>query len=1124
MKIKILIVLSIISLNLYINTTYSFEPEKNISWINKCFYKVSWKKSDNSNFLKDRTETPCNQTLKFEDLWIPDWTYSLELKSDDNTISSKWTTTTYSDSSWASKSNKYWIQTFWTYKLDTKSPTCLLKEIRFLAWQSNNQYYNNWKLYYKSTAPASWKFEIVIESDDTENWTKLNTSKIEKIEFPQILWAKPNTKSFTTNNWKVEVIWRYEWSWNNNDNFDILNNTSKKFCFDNAWNNVPLTSDSNTKVIFEYWDWNYTITWINSLILTPDSESPKVESSNYNVTSNWFKYISWNDWNWNETSIYWTSTNDSKFFAALDNRKILIPKFKDLWSWLKTFKVNIENSWNKSQKTEYKKELSTKDTKVDDLIQNEIQHDFSLVDQYINNNWFREYDWIINTLSMWWDEIEEDKICDMVWNCVSTPTPNFKVIANTPRISTNNCYGSSWFWTKHQLNKSCKTYEWNSSNMIANMQDTHTTLVEFEDQFWNAIVPVSWVKELKLNINFENTLWCDQLNDASSWNCVDFMIKNWPTTILNWSSNPDAWERKNFAYVLSNYWQFSNWGYLWKLQIEMKSWVPTKKEYLFLWTQNSLYWNLSAELKIKNVNLKVDYKTPYTWVWENNQALELANSEDNKPNYKWTSMINFSYIDNIYPLIEWQEKELKISNEVNDQSRLTWYNLETLVWTNNFFLHFKDIKLTNWNIANWYDNYDIFKNKTWSSSWKWNISYNNWTNQDVIKFIPKTLWWISWSDANIALYSNLKYNINWFWKEVLLPWVQTWFGSFWPHELWDFISTSPSEYSNESIINFWEIDIRWITQTRNTWWEKNWEWATATNDIFKDVSTITLLDLKTNINKNVETLLSWSDRNLWKNGSNNLSSFNFSSQWWLKLQNNQVIYFKDRDVKIDCSWICDISWKKTIIVENWNIFLASDMKYSDKNSILWIILIWNKDWNKSQFRVSEEITNGVWIVYSEWPILSVNSSNSTVYNWANTSNIDLLNQLYWKWSFATRNTVWWSVKDEKWVCPYWTQDYGKPSCTVETAQWYDLIYVRRYSRVLKSYYWIMWDPMWDWKIPLNIDKKDIKIAWWDTFAKTNWSKTSWSLPKPEKQNLNAPVIVEYDSRIQSNPPLWFNNN
>lgn len=1116
MKNKFLFI--IILLFSYQYSSYWYEAIKNISWNNKCYYKVEWTKYDNTSYIKDWSETNCDTSIDFNSLWIPDWVYNLYLKWDDRVT--LWDTKSYSWETNITKSNKQWIKVFWPYKVDTTAPSCLLKEIRFLAWESNNQYYNSWKFYYKSTSPASWKFELLIESDDTSNWVNINTSKIQKIEFPTILWAKPNTQTFT-NSWKVLVVWRYEWSWSQNDAFDILNNSSKIFCHDNAWNSSYLFWSINTKVVFEDWS---SVTWIPSLILTPDWTIPTVSWTTYSEMTNWIEYKTWNDWLWSYSTIYAWNTSVWKYIAALNNREIKLPTFRDTWSWLKTFQVKIEKSDDKNypiNNVSYKKQLSWTSSLVNNLTDTSVIHDFSLVDIDLSSNGYRNYSWDIETLDLWWNVVKTNEICDMVWNCIPSPTPDFKVIANSPILALNT--NILWWnkWTKHNLNDN---YNWNSTNMRANLLDTHNTLVYFEDKYWNYIVPVTWVKNIRLNIEFENTLWCNQYSGSWVWDCVDFTFKNWSNNLLNWSVNPSWSEFKNFNYTFDNYNQFD-----WLLKINLKSAIPTKDEYTISWTSNSLYWDLTAKLQLNNLQIKVDNLLVYSWIWENASYFNIANSPSNKPIYKWDPIINYNLLWTIYPLVEWQEKTIDLWKITNDSTRLTNYELETKLWTNNFFLQFNNIKLTNWNIKTWWmttawsEKYYVVKNSPTSLiDWYWKIP--SWS--DLYNFIPKTIWWINNSSTKIALYSILNYEV--WWKIIKIPSVQSWFEDNWIHIDSDF--SNNSLYNNDSNITLSEIDIRWITQTRTTTlWTSAWSWAVTTdNATYKDISSIKLYDLKTQVNKNVEKILAWSDKTKWTEWSNTITSFDFSIQWWLKLNNNNIIYFKDRDVTIDCSNTCNISGKKTIIVENGNIILKDNLKYSDNNSILWIILVWNKDWSKSQLRISEEITNWVWIVYSEWPIVSVNPWNTKLYDWTNTSNTNLVNQLYWKWSFASRNTVWWSIKDNKWVCPYWTLEYNKTTCTIEKAQWYDLIYLRRYARINAWLYWITWIwPMWDSKVPVNLDKIAIKTAWGHLYSKVvswNSTKTTWNLPEPEKNNLNAPLILEFDSKIQTSPPPWFSNN
>lgn len=1116
-----------LSISFLIGTAIAADPIKNISWEDKCYYKISWTKFDGTTFSPSVwNEKVCNASLDFTNIpnWIwalEDWTYTVDIKSKDKTVT--WDVKSYVSEASTDYSNKYWITNWWPYKIDTRTPTCLLKEIRFLEWYSENQYYNSWTMYYKSNGGA-WQFELVIESDDGNNLAWPNISWLSKIQSPTILWNTPTTISYPTPTWsKVTVTVKYDWSWNNTDIWDILNNPSRRFCYDLAWNASMLTTDANTKLVIQ--DWNQTINWITSLVLTPDSAAPTVSWTAYSAMTNGISYKTWNDWLGSSASIYSWNTNTIKVFAALSDRTIELPSFQDNGSWLKTFKVRIEKYNDKNNYDTYDKLLSTKDTRITDLVSTNIIHDYRYVDNDLHSSWYRPYDWEIETFNLAWVKIESDKVCDMVWNCISTPTPDFRVVSNLPIIASNTSLSSTFDWTKHNLNSA---YSANSSSMRANMFDTHTTIVNFEDTYWNSIIPVTWVKHVKLNMDYDNTLGCDQYVWPTDWSCVDFTFRN-QSSILSWLTNPAVSEKKIFNYTLDNYSQFVSWN----LKIELVSWIPTKDEYTTA-TWDNLYGSLNPRLQLTSLNIKVDDVTGYNWVWENAAPLEIANSGSNRPFYKWAHLINYNSLQDIYPLVEWQEKPVNIANIVNDSSRLSSYKLETKIWTNNLFLRFRNIILSSWNVLAWENTYDILKNSWFTTSnWYWNIDYND---SDVYRFQPKTIGWINSTNTKVALYSILNYKV---WsKTVRIPSVQSWFNDYGIHEDLDF--TNAWEYKSTSSVTLSEIDIRWITQSRNSQWTSSWTWSVDTSNKFVDFSSIKLYDIKTQINKNVETLLLWYDKadwiaSTWNYTINNLSTLPVPISWWINAHNWQVLYFKDTDVTIDCIWDCTVNGKKTIIVENWNIFVKSNMKYANSSSVIWFILTWNTaSWDKSQFRISENITNWVWVVYSEGPIISVTDSNQLIYDWGSLWNTDLVNQLYWKWSFASKNTVWGSIKNGSWYCPYWTPDYEKTSCTLEKAQAYDLIYLRRYARIDQAYYWISSNPMWDAaavtpkKVPINIDKVSVKAAWWDTYAATSWNKTSWTLPKPSdystsEKTRNAPLIIEYDSNVQTNPPLWFSN-
>ncbi len=1038
----------------------AFDPIEQSSWLKKCEYKITkYSTSGTFSTYSDWTEKECNSSIDMSS--YTDGIYKLYFKAEDNT----------QDPS----SNKMTSVLKWTYRIDKTAPKCILNDIEF-HW-IDNQYYSDGNLYYKQSSDASWILLLDITCTDTDFvWTKCNwescVSWIKSYYYPTILWATANIVKNTWDKEKSDLVLKYSWSWNQADSFNILDHTD--FVEDNAWNKSKLVNN-NTKVKFCNSDWsncNYEVDNVSRLNLIWDS-TPPVASSN-------FIYKSWNNWTWSDKDIVdW----DNMYFAALDNRVIKVPEITDNWAGVRSFDIKIEKNDNKDSKKTYSYTWSTfSDNRITSLWNNNITHNFQSVTtkdsfwQYkdYESEWFRKYSWQVVTKKIIGTDIN-GQICDMVGNCFAVSTPDFKVVANMP---------DSW---KTTINPS------SDSEIKSNYSDDHYTYIKLRDKYDNEVVAVSGVKTIDLDIKFDNTLWKDQLTDPWSWNWVGFSFKDHNENTVSEIDTTNKYH--DFEGTFYNRSELDKW----ELNIYMVSAVPTKNEYKTK-SGEFLYWSLTAKLKLTDFDITVNSLISDNWVWEYDVTWSFKN---NVADFIYNPVISFDYIDTIYPILEWQERTLKLES-IYDLTNNN-FNLDIKLWTNNDFLEFDPETF----------NIDTYNQNGYS-----------------ISFFPKTTWGINNDYTNVALYSNLTYTING--QEVKLPGIQTGFKNYWVHTDDHFTWTDPSSdpdslnntyYDSDSSIVFSEINISWLTQTDNKTWNESWTWAVTTDDsTYNDFSKITLFDLKTDIHKNVESLLRWvnvdnyiPENNIIINDINSFDS-NYTLPW-----SNDILYIKDKNVTISCTGDCQISGKKTIIIENWNLKINSNMYYSkeDSSSILWIILIWNSSsWSKSQLQINENITNGVWVVYAEWPVVSINNI-WTMYDWSNVWN-NLVHQLHWKGSFITRNTVWWSIKDLdiRNSCPYWTPDYEKSSCTQEKAQAYDLIYLRRYARVKDTYYWVVSDK--DGKVPLHCDIKDIKVAWWDEFK--SWScdfyddTTSNLIPS---SNYDAPFILDYDPNLQVNPPYGF---
>ncbi len=1121
MNTKINLTLLLLISNLWFSFSAYAWANPETSNISSCAYKIEWYKIDelhyDSNWVS-LTAPECNTDIDFSSVnWnvVPDWIYDLHFKAEDSTVDPG--------------HNVYPDTVFKRYFVDTVPVKCVLNSIT-LAWMKN-QYYNDWKLYYKQANDAEWEFTLDITCRDTTVANKDKTcygqscvSQIDTIDYPLILWDTNPDTLITWDNEKKDLKLTYKWSWYQNDTFDILN-LPNTFATDWAWNTSVIDS-SSTDVIFlnDSWTEINRINNITSLILTPDGDAPLVNGSTYdisNLATNWqsIQYKTWNNWDLSFESIYENWVSNIKPMTALDARKLKIPSFNDNKSWLSSFELFIEKYDNKWTTENYwKYQLSNLNTKITDFSTTEIEHNFSNVSwkdawwfyMDYDNDWSRYYSWKIKSYYNWDSKYWLEEICDMVNNCISYPTPDFQIVANEPLLanSTNNI--------------SIK-YE----NNLSDYSSKYNLKIDFRDKYNNEVVPVNWVKDIWFTFKLKNSLWVNQLDniDSELWNWVWFTFKDWnnddiDSTFIN--------EYHDFQTILSNRDKLDKW----ELNISIKSAVPTYDEYMKISAnpaQNkSLYWSATAELKFTNFKIDVIDKTSNNSVWEFNTVGDSFVNE--LPEFKFDPVLTFNSIWNIYPLVEWQVKDMTLSKIHNENIA---YSLNIYTWTKNNFLQITQSRLkennTNdwaWDTTNKYNNY-LITNITWVyPAWKWNMPFNS--NENVFQILPQSISWISSDDREIALYSELEYKV--WWKIVKLPSIQTWFKYFWIHTTRDFDDLSNYEDDSKAILS--EVKITWITQTNNKTWNLNWDGAVTTDDsTFNDFSKITLFDLKTSVNKNLAKLLRWVDMSdatkLTPSDTidiSDLNSFNAAQglvlQWW------DILYVKDRDVEIKCSNdnACWISGKKTIIVENGNINLKSDLFYTDEQSILWIILVWNdSSWDESELRIDENITNGVWIIYSEWPVVSVDWSNN-MYDGDNVWE-NLVNQLHWKWSFMTRNTIWWSIKtlNIKTSCPYGTPDYDKSTCTQERAQAYDLIYLRRYARVNENNYEISTNLMGDSKVPLHCDSQYVKIAWGKTFWLNCTITYNWNsdLISTDSDSYDSPLIIEYDGNIQSNPPYVF---
>ncbi len=191
---------------------------------------------------------------------------------------------------------------------------------------------------------------------------------------------------------------------------------------------------------------------------------------------------------------------------------------------------------------------------------------------------------------------------------------------------------------------------------------------------------------------------------------------------------------------------------------------------------------------------------------------------------------------------------------------------------------------------------------------------------------------------------------------------------------------------------------------------------------------------------------------------------------------NSVLYLTG-DVTLNLSGNLP-SGTKTVLVENGDLHIKSDLIPSAGSSNSFGIIVLNGD-----VYVYPSVIDVNAVLYSEGSLISVNANGKfgedTTTDCTGTGFCDrsyeLRNQLYWKGIIATQNTIGGSDRSTQ-VCPT-----GITSCSRPEARVYDLAYLRTYH----------------------------------TNSGTAGSSNTTS---------TASLVVEYDSRIQSNPPPLFESS
>lgn len=222
---------------------------------------------------------------------------------------------------------------------------------------------------------------------------------------------------------------------------------------------------------------------------------------------------------------------------------------------------------------------------------------------------------------------------------------------------------------------------------------------------------------------------------------------------------------------------------------------------------------------------------------------------------------------------------------------------------------------------------------------------------------------------------------------------------------------------------------------------------------------------------------------------------------------------------------------KTLIIEGRNLYITDNIYYGTSSDILWIIVLQDEDWNGWNLYIDPDVTNIAATIYAEGSLISFDGSNELS---GNTQQEILKNQLHIYGSVFSENTIGGSVNStwpSLYSCPF---NMSENSCDKDTAQKYDLNYLRRYQLYAVDQDGntattddIFTIPVHNGKVSGNGSCSYSWVTWYyecSSSALLSPHNIDTIYPNGGASNniyLQYPVIIQYNPSIQLTPPPLF---
>lgn len=454
------------------------------------------------------------------------------------------------------------------------------------------------------SSPILW--EVLQSSYDNSDW--LN---IEKIIFPKKNWVTVNLSPLETDsNADLDITWNFWIKSTYNESI-----SESWWCtFDHwvTWYKAKLVNQGNWTFILEWAAWSKTIGWILF----------------WDTWKIWWK-VTYNSSTW---KFSWAWRSENIWWIPLDGLSLIItpPEFvwleeifaveKDKEITIKILTTSLKVILENSDWTYYTDTIIPVDWEV------VINHDFLRAAK--NDNYTPQ------------DDLYDYQLKDEFWNTIIW---RLQVTSAEPDLNKTEVTLSTWD----------KVWNWN---------DYHSFELKLRDEYNNPVFNQAWIKEVKVEIKFNNTIDMNQIDSLGIWDAIkfdsgDFLTLIWGIGTTNATNTYSTTGNYNIKFL--SYWPSKTWyNYttenndinISELSVDVTAldwktnvWETWWERYIYWWTKpESSNFSFVPAVKVDTLNndfLRRDIESEFSAKIEKSWTISVSSLEIKQQLSIWSNIL-----------------------------------------------------------------------------------------------------------------------------------------------------------------------------------------------------------------------------------------------------------------------------------------------------------------------------------------------------------------------------------------------------------------------------------------------------------------------------------------------------